>query len=307
MHSFARSASNIAVILTVILCQLASAQPKDSIDVFPLSPGVKYTYHYQYQYWAYWAGMLDRFQADSGLVVYTVKSSTSLADTALQWSINEKSTLRHKLFSSGDADTTYWMSTRDTTEVLIETLQGSHILRSSLLVWSFPCRYPEVEVFRYADSTEFLLAKDYLPPGPSHSGYDSLLFSNAKGLYRQNRYSHAAAIGTYIDRLSVQLLEGPSAVPPSNSAVPQDFALLQNYPNPFNPTTRIGYALPQCSHVRLVVFDALGQQIATVVDGDHEPGYHEAIFDASGFSSGVYFYRLEAGGYMQTRKLILLH
>ena len=82
--------------------------------------------------------------------------------------------------------------------------------------------------------------------------------------------------------------------------------LLQNYPNPFNPSTTISYALPQRSHVTLTVFNTLGQQIANVVNGVEEPGEHSVRFDGSGLTSGVYFYQMRAGGYMATKRLLLL-
>jgi len=82
--------------------------------------------------------------------------------------------------------------------------------------------------------------------------------------------------------------------------------LSQNYLNPFNPTTTISYALPERSHVTLTVFNTLGQQVTTLVNSEVDAGYHEARFDATGLASGVYLYRLRAGEYMRTRKLILL-
>ena len=88
--------------------------------------------------------------------------------------------------------------------------------------------------------------------------------------------------------------------------IPSGPLLHQNYPNPFNPSTTIRYGLPSRSHVTLTVFNTLGQQVATLVQGEQEAGYHEVRFDASGLSSGVYFYRLQAGDFVQTRRLLLL-
>jgi hypothetical protein len=87
--------------------------------------------------------------------------------------------------------------------------------------------------------------------------------------------------------------------------VPALFRLEQNYPNPFNPTTTIRYALPRRSHVSLTVYTTLGQQVATLVNESQDAGYHDVRFDGSGLASGVYFCRLKAGGYVETKKLLL--
>ena len=90
----------------------------------------------------------------------------------------------------------------------------------------------------------------------------------------------------------------------SNS--PLDFKLEQNYPNPFNPATTIQYGLPHRSTVSLAVYNTLGQQIAILVHGDQEAGLHEVRFDGLGLASGVYFYRLRAGDFIQTKRLLLV-
>jgi hypothetical protein len=88
--------------------------------------------------------------------------------------------------------------------------------------------------------------------------------------------------------------------------MPTGYELCQNFPNPFNPSTTISYSLPQRSHVTLTVFNTLGQQVATLVNGEMDAGNHNVTFDASGLASGVYLYRLQAGAFVETRKLILL-
>jgi hypothetical protein len=89
-------------------------------------------------------------------------------------------------------------------------------------------------------------------------------------------------------------------------AASESFALLQNYPNPFNPSTTIQYALPSRAHVTLTVFNTLGQQVAELVNGEREAGYHEVTFDGRNLTSGVYLYRMQAGSYVGTKKLLVV-
>ena len=95
------------------------------------------------------------------------------------------------------------------------------------------------------------------------------------------------------------------------TALPQDFTLGQNYPNPFNPSTIIPYQLPTSTHVRLDVFNALGQHVTTLVDGERSAGSHTAVWDATNAAgravgAGIYIYRLSGMGGTLTRKMVLL-
>jgi photosystem II stability/assembly factor-like uncharacterized protein len=85
----------------------------------------------------------------------------------------------------------------------------------------------------------------------------------------------------------------------------KDYLLSQNYPNPFNPSTTIGYCLPLRAHVTLTVYNTLGQQVALLQNGEQDAGYHDVKFNAAGLSSGLYFYRLQTGMYVETKKFIL--
>jgi hypothetical protein len=90
------------------------------------------------------------------------------------------------------------------------------------------------------------------------------------------------------------------------SKLPSKFYLEQNYPNPFNPSTVISYQLPVTSDVTLKVYDILGREVATLVDEMKSAGSCEVKFDASKLSSGIYFYKIQAGSYTETRKLVLM-
>jgi hypothetical protein len=100
---------------------------------------------------------------------------------------------------------------------------------------------------------------------------------------------------------------GTSGVAPGTMAgMPASFALEQNYPNPFNPTTVIQYSLPRATAVTLRVYNLLGQEVRTLVNGNQPAGQHSVEFDATSLASGVYLYKLEAGTFVATRKLLLL-
>jgi hypothetical protein len=88
--------------------------------------------------------------------------------------------------------------------------------------------------------------------------------------------------------------------------VPSDYSLAQNYPNPFNPTTSIEFSIPRNSVVNLKIYNTLGQEVATLINGQMNAGSYNYDFDASNLSSGVYIYTLKAGDFVQTRKMMLL-
>ena len=98
----------------------------------------------------------------------------------------------------------------------------------------------------------------------------------------------------------------PTGVEQTDDPLPRDFALEQNYPNPFNPQTEIQFVIRHSSVVNLSIHDLLGREIATLVNEKKAPGTYKVSWDASGFASGVYFYRLSTTGFTQTKKLVLL-
>ena len=87
---------------------------------------------------------------------------------------------------------------------------------------------------------------------------------------------------------------------------PKQFKLYQNYPNPFNPSTKIKYALPKSDDVRIEIYNTLGQVVWAYSENQVTAGYHEVEFNAQNLSSGIYFYRIEAGEFQDVKKMILL-
>lgn len=97
-----------------------------------------------------------------------------------------------------------------------------------------------------------------------------------------------------------------TSVKESGENIPTKFSLSQNYPNPFNPTTTIEYSIPRASLVKMQVYDILGREVATLINEVKSAGTYTATFNAANIPSGVYFYRLQAGSFTETKKLILL-
>ena len=88
--------------------------------------------------------------------------------------------------------------------------------------------------------------------------------------------------------------------------VPKEYSLYQNYPNPFNPVTEIKYNLPEAAKVILKVYNIIGQEVAILVNGIEEAGYHSVKFEGSNLPSGTYIYRMQTGSFVQTKKMVLL-
>ncbi len=95
-------------------------------------------------------------------------------------------------------------------------------------------------------------------------------------------------------------------ITPISSEIPKDYSLSQNYPNPFNPNSKIKFQITKLNNAKLVVLDILGREVSTLVNEQLKPGTYEVDFDGSKFSSGVYFYKLVAGDFVETKKMILV-
>jgi type IX secretion system substrate protein len=135
--------------------------------------------------------------------------------------------------------------------------------------------------------------------GNAEQGYSVSLSSDGStalvGGYADNNFRGAAWVYVRV----------VSSVRDVGGEVPLQFGLGQNYPNPFNPSSMITFQIPNFGHVRLTVFDLLGEEIKVLVNEELNPGSYETKFDGGGLSSGVYFYRLQTGKFVTTRKLLL--
>jgi hypothetical protein len=128
------------------------------------------------------------------------------------------------------------------------------------------------------------------------SSYTSWLSKNRYDSSGADRWSVVRQLSRYLTVTAIK----------ENDSQPASFSLSQNYPNPFNPTTAISFQLSAVSFVKLVVFDVLGREVVTLVNGEYRSGSYQLTFDAANLRSGVYFYRLRAGAFVQTRRMLLL-
>lgn len=119
------------------------------------------------------------------------------------------------------------------------------------------------------------------------------------------------ASGTWSDNVEGTTCSGTwstmiNSVEEASGRIPERFALAQNYPNPFNPSTTIEFSLPKSVLVNLKVYNILGKEIATLVNNKLQAGNHVVEFHAQNLSSGIYYYRIEAGEFQDVKKMILL-
>jgi len=171
---------------------------------------------------------------------------------------------------------------------------------SNLNVWSLAI-----------DSNEYIYAGT---PGGGvfHSSNNGISWDTINtGLTNRSVWSLAVSPSGYVFAATwgggvFRSVQSTTSVREVSRRIPAAFALEQNYPNPFNPSTVIRYSLPVTGYVTLKVYNALGQEVASLVNEELKPGTYEVRWDASGFASGVYFYRLQAGSLAEMKKLMLI-
>jgi hypothetical protein len=156
---------------------------------------------------------------------------------------------------------------------------------------------------------EPMFTKAYLETHPHFTGNIKQPAEFQKGGYYPTSYKidYDSVAQVFNIEITDFVLRQASPVSVEVDVRPLDnFTLEQNYPNPFNPTTTIGYVLKEKTNAKLILLNAIGEEDAVLVNEEQDKGFHKIDFNAYTLSSGVYFYRLEAGDFVQTRKMILL-
>jgi len=152
--------------------------------------------------------------------------------------------------------------------------------------------------YTYLNGQTLIEPNGYLDNHPNLSG---IRIYNTSSLYDKMYYS-TKILGATIQ--SAQFIYTPSSI--DDISMVNNYSLSQCYPNPFNPATTINYIIPELSKVVIMVYDVLGKEIATLVNEEKPAGSYEVEFDATELSSSIYFYRLQAGSFVETKKMVLM-
>ena len=276
------------------------------VDVFPLSVGNQWTYNYFWDYENY-NGYSPQFRGcDSGTVTVRIIDKTSTLDSTL-WKVQEIKSL----YSIYNYNTSSSPSISVDTFNLIELHSGRHrlyrtdtvtVIRQS--VFPLTQTFPDTAlVYRYCnvnfDSIATIVTSEW--PG-------TYIFTLKMGIGQISFDAHDNC--TCLDWYSIHHTLRSSIITGVENQLDygrlQGFHLDQNYPNPFNPSTTISFTLPSRSFVSLKVFDLIGREVATIVSEEMQAGNHSRQWNAANMPSGIYFYRLQAGLFAETKKLILL-
>ena len=158
------------------------------------------------------------------------------------------------------------------------------------------CSYALCDVFRTTDGGETWTSV----LSPTRAG-----FLNAVNFIDGNRGTAVGANGLIL-RTTTGGTTWIEEDPPLTATLPTEMSLSQNYPNPFNPETKIRFSIVSTQHATLTVYDLLGRRVTVLVDEKKPPGKYEVAFDGTRLASGMYIYRLTAGTYVESRKMLLL-
>jgi hypothetical protein len=283
------------------------------VDVFPLSAGNEWTYRYFVDSGIWPGGNPGVETTDSGQVAYHVQGGISSLDSTV-WQLRViRRLVRHQISWVQPQDTSFPIS--DTSLVdLVENKHGQHQVymlsdpqKIRFDVFPFTSGFVDTTpVVRYrqvgpGDTVEF---QSWIQPPAGPAFRSNFTFKKNIGLIRN--IFNDGAVDAWSTNNHFLLSSTITSLAEQHNVFPPSFSLFQNFPNPFNPSTTIRYSIPERAFVTLTVVTVLGEQVATLANEMQTAGYHEVRFNASGLASGVYFYRLSAGGYLSSKRLLLL-
>jgi len=303
----------ITVCTKVIIPSNSHAQPDSVVDCFPLSLGNSWTYHFYHEFHINYSmgGFYGRL--DTGIVQYQIEGKLDAPDS-VTWTFSEKRHLQRRivdtprglLFDSSIVDTNVFdvVELKSADHQLYRQLSDEGALWNS--VYPFQPGLPDTaRIYRYLPVGQDLTNSVFLWYQSFYIGYWVTLKKDI-GLTRLQGNSYVT--GEARESVDHQLLSQTILGVRTNAGlhIPATIYLAPNYPNPFNPTTTIRFGIIRKSHVKLDVFNVLGQLVASLVNAERDPGLHQVQFDGTGLSSGIYIIRLEADGFLDTKRMALI-
>jgi hypothetical protein len=254
-------------------------------------------------YWEWLANMPSHSLSGYSLTASTTTDSTPGGTPYFKYFVSAH-TENPFVFWDSNVDSGYSVDNLrpETAHSLIAQVQAGP---SVLLRWGRNTGDPDVGAYEVHRSTV-----DGFVPGPSSriaQTADTMLADGTPDQGTTNFY-RVVTVDIHGNRSapSEQASAVVTGVMEQEGGVPTSYTLEQNYPNPFNPTTVIQYALPVAGHVKLTVYTTLGEEVAVLIDEEQEAGYRSVTWHAASIPSGVYLYRLQAGGFAEARKLLLV-
>ncbi len=307
-----RSRRGFALTICVLLNTTATlfAQTDSALGFFPLHQGDIHQFHYHYNT----LGCLPPWTpiTHSSHHIEQIAGDTLLPTGfrySIVWSdVPEDNMLRYLRVDSVSANVYEFQEYPSAHEILIDSLRATtgdwfH----AGMGWMVECTGVETVTILGVSTTVKHFRSHYIHGDRYSIAYG---FGRIKRITYIDHPCYAVLIDRHQDivfsRINGQEHGEFVSVDDQKGHVPTHFDLGQNFPNPFNPTTTIEISMPQTRYVNLRVFDLLGQEVATLVADELQPGKHKIQWNAAGVTSGVYFYRLRAGDVVQTRRLIVL-
>jgi len=297
------------------------SQPVDFFKLLPLSVGNTWVYYYQgnYQFYGFQTGLvrytITGTQVVNGKTYFNFQSVTVNITGTLGCSCSEFQTYGSRIDSSTGV---VYVNIPCSVNGLIcyDSLKSrladtSHICYYDPLFDRIVCADTNITPIFSSSHRSKYFQFQALEGGESRRYADNLgIIYYSQGVMQGNCSSNL--VGCVINGIvygDTSLIVGISQL---SNKVPESFSLSQNYPNPFNPTTKISFAIPPSkgdrgmSMIRLVIYDALGKEVAVLINEQLKPGTYEVDWDGTNFPSGIYFYKLEIGEFTQTKKMVLI-
>jgi hypothetical protein len=286
-------------------------EPDSLVEVFPLSIGNEWTYSYN---WSYQSGNLSGVgdYNDTGFVTIKIIDKVVTKDST-KWIVQENFNLWVQYYPGLFTGPT---STIDTIE-LVELHQDHRIYNNEVVsndkyrksIFPFPSK-ADTMVYRY-DKVNAEGIRTFTTNDKTNQIY-SFTLKQGIGLILVSIDDGCFCMWGYFGNHTLRSTSLIDAVNNDITQLPKLCSLSQNYPNPFNPSTTIQFSIPvetmhaSSARVTLKVYDVLGREVVTLVNETKQPGNYEVKFEGANLPSGVYFYKLTAGDFVQTKKLMLI-